>query len=75
LRFGPTGSALALRLSNAIQEQALHRAFFLKLSSGLDSKAITEWEELATAWEDDQTKPSPFEEVKNRAYILYFGEK
>ena len=77
LRFGPTGSALASRLSEAIREHALHHAFFLKLSSGLDGldpKIITEWEELATAWEDDQMKPSPFEELKNRAYILYSGE-
>jgi hypothetical protein len=69
--FYPTGSALASRLSEAFKEHALHRAFFMKLSSGLDQKIITEWEEQAIAWEDDHMKPSPFEEDKNSAY---FGE-
>jgi hypothetical protein len=73
-RFFLTGSSLASRLSEALKEQALHRAFFLKLTSGLDQDTIKEWEELVTAWEDDQTKPNPFEEVKSSAYILYFGE-
>ena len=66
-------SSLVSRLSEALKECALHRAFFLKLSSGLDQTVIKEWEELVTAWEDDQTKPSPFEEVKNGAYILRLG--
>jgi hypothetical protein len=56
-------------LSEALKERALHRAFFLKLSSSLDTNVIEEWEELVTAWEDDQTKPSPFEEVKSSAYF------
>jgi hypothetical protein len=56
-------------LSEALKERALHRAFFLQLSSNLDQKVVKEWEGLVTAWEKDQTKPSPFEEVKNSAYI------
>lgn len=69
----PLGPSLASRLTEALKERALHRAFFLKLSSGLDEATIKEWEELVKAWEHDQTKPSPFEDVKNSAYVLCLG--
>jgi hypothetical protein len=72
LRF--VGSFLASRLSEAIQGRALHRAFFLKLSSSIDSETIEKWEKLVTAWEDDQTKPCPFNEVKNSAFNLCQAE-
>jgi len=32
------------------------------------------WEDMVTAWEDDQSKPNPFEEAKNSTYILCVGE-
>jgi hypothetical protein len=55
------------RLSEAVQGHALHRAFFLKLSSGIDQKTTEEWEAAVTAWEKDQSKLNPFGEAKNGA--------
>jgi len=72
--FFHVGSLLASRLAEALKERALHCAFYMKLSSGLDQMIVEKWKELVTAWEDDQTKPSPFEEVKNSVFILYLDE-
>jgi hypothetical protein len=67
----PAGTSLASRLSEALKESALHRAFFLQLTSGLCPTAVKQWEDVVTAWENDQTKPCPFVEVKNSPYIPY----
>jgi hypothetical protein len=72
--FFHVGSLLASRLAEALKEHALHRTFYMKLLSGLDQTIVEKWKELVTAWEDDQTKPSPFEEVNNSAFISYLDE-
>jgi hypothetical protein len=68
------GSFLASRLSEAIQERALHCAFFLKLSSSIDLETIEKWEKLVMAWEDDQIKPCPFTKVKKSVFNLCQAE-
>lgn len=66
-------SSLSSRLSAAIKESALHRAFFDRLSSSIDPRTTEEWEVMVTAWEGDQSKPNPFGEAQNSAYILCVG--
>src|SRR6516164_2158306 len=65
------GLSLSSRLSEALKAHALHHAFFDKLSSGLEPQTIKEWEEAVKAWEDDQTKPNPFEDFKKSVYIFF----
>jgi len=58
------------RFSEAIHGHALHHAFFVKLSSSIDPKTVQQWKELVMAWEADQTKACPFEDVKNSMFNL-----
>lgn len=63
--MGFIDSSLSSRLLEALKESALHRAFFLRLSSSIDPKTTEKWEAMVAAWEDDQSKPNPFVEAKN----------
>jgi hypothetical protein len=64
--FRSIDSSFSSRLVEALKESTLHRAFFLKLSSSIDPKTSEKWEADVTTWEDDQSKPNPFAEAKNR---------
>ncbi|KAI0273137.1 hypothetical protein BGY98DRAFT_936390 [Russula aff. rugulosa BPL654] len=43
-------SSLSSQLVEALKESALHRAFFLKLLSSIDSMTLEKWEADVTAW-------------------------
>lgn len=66
-------SSLLSRLLEARKESALHRSFFDKLSASIDPKTTEKWEAMVAAWEDDQSKPNPFEEAKNSTSISSVG--
>jgi Kyakuja-Dileera-Zisupton transposase len=56
------GKALLRQLRRALQMRARHQALHAKATSRFELDVVQKWEEMVKAWEDDITKPCPYEE-------------
>ena len=58
-----SGRHLRSKLEEAIPMSKKHRALFNALSSTFPKETVDEWTAMVEDWQEDTSKPSPFEET------------
>jgi hypothetical protein len=72
-RHKPTtiaGRMLLAQLLNAVVMQKKHRAAFEKFSTTFPSDVIAKWDKMVEEWDNDKSKPNPYEEPVAGTYKL-----
>jgi hypothetical protein len=64
------GTGLVAQFKKAIHMRAEHEAVFIKFSARFSPQVLSKWEQMVLDWDEDNTKPNPYEESRVRKSLV-----